>query len=170
MARRSGRPLAPRHLRRPPAAPCVAHHAHSHVRLASRVRTRPHPSRWARAPTHKRHTPAPCTNPAPFTCQAHTPHRRTRTTSSTQPRINPLQPTWPRRPPCTRSPLPPTSTQTLFCHSHCQPATSGPWHTHTRQPARVQHTTFTLITTQHSTPGHPTTSSPRPNHSPRTRT
>ena len=115
------------------------------TRVASRVRTRPHPSRRARAPTHKRHTPAPHTNPAPFTCQAHTPRRCTRTTPSTRPRTNPLQPTWPRRPPCTRSPLPPTSTQTLFCHSRFQPATSGPWHTHTRRSARVQHTTFTLI-------------------------
>ena len=170
MARHSGRPLAPRHLRRPPAAPCVAHHAHSHVRLASRFRIRPTRIRRARAPAHHLHFPALCTEHALSTSHALTARRRTRATSSIRSPFIPPQSIWPRRPPRTRPPLPPTSTPNLPCHMRCPPGTADPRLTHTRRVAREQHTILARITTQHCTPGHSTTFSPRPNLRLRTRT
>ena len=149
-------PRALRHLRRHPAAPCVAHKAHSHKRFVSRVPTPPTRRRCTTAPACHLHTTAQFPQRASSPWHTHSAHRRTLHTNGHRTPHEPPQFTWPRRRPRAAPALPPTATLLAWHHSQCTFARPGPLPTATQHDPRAQHATAAHHTIQHHQPGEPT--------------
>ena len=154
---------SPRHSRRHPAAPCVAHHAQSYDHFASRVTTPPPSRRRTLVPDCHLHITAQSPNIACSPWHTHSAHRRAPHTNNRRTPFEPSQPTWPCRRPRESPALPATATFWPCHHTRGTASTPGPLHTATRRVARAAHDGRTHHDpTPHTWPHHHRRAEPAP--------